>query len=128
MNEVKIPSILVVSAEGDMPAARTVRDEISEKYDIDIAVWDINLYQSNEHMLLFYNPIISVGGPAVNFLTKHLCESIPSAILDSEEIQIRYGVNRATAWGKGTKEMTKKACRIFLDKHVEDWIKNIRRR
>jgi hypothetical protein len=142
INEKNI-SIIIVSASGDYQIALDLHFELFTKFHLPSTIVSPEKYcviensffnNTNNKSLKFaippmdysiWNPIISLGGPYVNFLTERFNNALPNVIYDDHLFQIRQGQRAATMWGKHSVDGTQKATEIFIKNNLENWLKGM---
>jgi hypothetical protein len=139
----KNKSIIIVSASGDYQIALDLHFELFVKFYLPSTIVSPDKYcyiensffdNANNGSLNFaipptdysmWNPIISLGGPQVNFMTERFNYALSNVIYDDHEYQIRLGQRAASAWGKDTVEGTQKATQLFMMNNLENWLRGL---
>lgn len=120
-----VPNIIIVADPGDHTAARMIRETIAKDYNLSAALWTSKHYYDNEARLTGKQPIISVGGPNYNPVSRDLEPIMDEIVVDNDNCFIRRGFRKYMICGKYEADTTIAATKYFINDFLERYTKDL---
>lgn len=120
-------TLFVVYPDTDASAAIMLQEKILQKFNYrEVALWNLSHYQDNAAHLMNDHPLIFLGGPEGNPVTKKFFDArVVDIVTQSNSFFLGKTTNKYFLCGRLGAESTMSATEHFLEYYCEKYIKQI---